>query len=348
MKTRFVCYLACAALGLLGGLACAEEPSTSAKDSEQKRLDAHVSMVYKDTLHCSPGGVYWYTLQKGKGKQVPKEGFVYVHLTEYNMYYDIVSSTRMETAKQLGNYSQASYYSPDLYQMGVGAMMVGLEEILGQMCVGEARRLILPSWLSGYTQDASYPVNSTSMVYDVEVVDATEDIDQYQIDLLEAYRKQYYPATDSLKRGFYKVPLKAGQGDTLAIGTDVKVWYVGKYLDGFCFDTNVADTAKFYFNYVEGSDTKYQKYSVNLKDPETLKDQDGHESAASYDSSNDAISGFHQALRTMRYGETAFFFFHSDFGYKNSQSQQSGSNNKRNGVPPYKPLSFWISVPPQD
>lgn len=344
MKKRFVSYITCAAWALLCGWACAEEVSTSAKDSEQKRLDAHVSMVYKDTLQCSPGGVYWYTLQKGGGKKVPEKGFVYVHLTEYNMYYDIVSSTRMETAKQLGNYSQASYYSPDLYQMGNGAMMVGLEEVLGQMRVGEARRMILPSWLSGYTQDASYPVNSGSMVYDLEVVDATEDIDQYQIDLLEAYRKQYYPTTDSLVRGFYKVPLKAGQGDTLAIGSDVKVWYVGKYLDGFCFDTNVADTAKFYFNYVEGSESKYQKLSVNLKDPETFKNQDGHESAASSSDTNDVIRGFHQALRTMRYGETAFFFFHSDYGYKAQQQRQ----NSQGGVPPYKPLAFWINVPPQD
>ena len=59
-------------------------------------------------------------------------------------------------------------------------------------------------------------------------------------------------------------------------------------MDGFVFDTNIADTARKYHIYDNSSSSKYDSLVVSLKSEDTS-----------------VVRGFYEAIKGMRYGETA-------------------------------------------
>lgn len=319
---------------------CAEEVEMTDREFEERRIAAHVKVNYNDTLSRTALGAYYYTLRKGSGPAMPEDtGYVFVRQNTYNFDYDLTATSYETTAKQLGIFSRNKYYGPLLWRYGFGTNMIGIEEVLQTMRVGEIKRIILPSWLSGYTENASYTENTTPAVYDIEVTGCGIDLDQYQIDTLESFRDRFYPGTDSLKRGFYLKTLTEGGGDTIKTNNTVSIWYIGRFLDGHIFDTNIADTATFYG--LSTSSTRL--FSVKVLADEDIKD----------DTENKSIAGIRHALMNMRVGETAVCFFHSDYGYgaEGSSSQHDkyyNAHKAHSDIQRSMPLCFWIQVPEQD
>jgi len=178
------------------------------------------------------------------------------------------------------------------------------------------------------------------MVYDLELVKVVSDIDKYQIDTLESFRNRHYPGVDSLERGFYKVTLVPGTGDSVKVATTAKAWYIGKFLNGHVFDTNVADTAQKYRIY--DSDNEYSVLQVSMPSEEEEEEDTSEEEGS-------VVKGFSKCMQEMRYGEVAVCFFHSDYGYKLEGKQSSASGTYLGGgIPSYMPLFFWIYVPLDD
>lgn len=330
-------YLTAAVLATIPVLlsSCAREQTESTRQAHEKMLAAHVKVIHHDTLQKTESGLYFTVVHKGSGKPTTDSSIVFVRETVLDLKYNIQASTDESVARQLGAYSQANAYIPLLWYMGSNSIMMGLEEMLLDMREGELRRIWLPYWLSAY-QEGGSSENTTAMVYDLELVRVVSDIDKYQIDTLESFRDRFYPGVDSLERGFYKVTLIPGTGDSVQASTTAKAWYIGKFLNGHVFDTNVADTAQKYRIYNSGKDYLALQVSIPAKDQEEDTNQE----------EGSVVKGFSKCMQDMKYGEVAVCFFHSDYGYKLEGKQSSASGvYLGGGIPSYMPLFFWIYVP---
>ncbi|MDR2584883.1 MAG: hypothetical protein LBC84_01480 [Prevotellaceae bacterium] len=314
---------------------CAREINESARSIEERILKARMQVQYLDTLHKTESGLYYMIQAKGVGKPVEKEGCIYVRFSDFDFNENYVintdgtpSSTEEHVAKQLGLFSFANYYGPDLWYSGVNALAEGIDEMVLSMREGDKRRIWLPSWLSTFGYTGSQQLYSFTTVHDVEVLRVIDNIEKFQIDSLESYRDRYYPGVDSLSYGFYKKTLTNGTGDTLTVGNRVKVWYVGRLLDNFIFDLNVADTAKKY--YIYDSSKSYLAMEGECKEDEVfgIVDNDGN--------SGSTVSGFSKAIFNMKHQEEAVVFFYSDLGY--------GAGDGKSRLFRFAPLVFWLKV----
>lgn len=263
----------------------------------------------------------------------------YYNYYDYPNYYGYGSSSSTtepkllsseeRVAKQMGAFSYTTHYGPVLWFAGANALMEGIDEMILSMKEGDRRRIWLPSWLSSYGYSGSGNRYSVTTIHDVEIVRVVPDIEQFQIDTLESYRDKYYPGIDSLSWGFYKKTLVAGSGDTLKTGNKVRIRFVGRLLDDFIFDLNIADTAKKY-NIFSSSKT-YDPY-----EGECMEDEQVNVINPSTGESSPFCPGFSKAIFTMKHGEEAVVFFHSVFGY--------GAEEGIDNIQPFSPLVFYIRV----
>ena len=169
-----------------------------------------------------------------------------------------------------------------------------------------------------------------NFIYDLKVVEVVNDMNKYQIDKLEKFAKEHYNGLDSICEGFYMLKLKTSDNpaDTIPSATSVKVRYVGKLLDGFCFDTNIQDTAKVYGLYKVGN--AYNSLSVTYYPNGYTIGSDGSRSYSS-----DVIKGFAMAVGRMKYTEEAVAFFWTNLAYGSASSDT---------YPAYAPMCFYIHV----
>ena len=123
--------------------------------------------------------------------------------------------------------------------------------------------------------------------------DESNEVAQY------ASRNWGQTIADTLKTGLHRRSLRTGL-DTATVKDDsiAYVYYVGRFMDGFVFDTNIADTARKYHIYDNSSSSKYDSLVVSLKSEDTS-----------------VVRGFYEAIKGMRYGETAEALFTSTYGY---------------------------------
>jgi len=302
--------------------------------------------------------MYYMIQAKGRGKAVERESYVYVRsstldfFTEdyswgsgtpsyyYDYYYGYTSSGTTDTkllssdeqvAKQLGNFSHATYYGPHLWFAGWNSLMEGIDEMVLTMREGDKRRIWLPSWLTSYGLSGSTNQYSVTTIHDVEILRVVTDMEKFQIDSLESYKNKYYPGLDSLSYGFYKKTLTEGTGDTLKVGNKVSIRYVKRLLDGFIFDLNIADTAKKY-NIFSSSKGYYALVAECMEEEKVRSvDEDGN--------STTLEAGFSKAIFNMKHGEEAVVFFYSVLGY----GVGDGSDNLGK-IQPYSPLVIYIKV----
>ena len=200
---------------MLCTFSCAREVNESARSLEERLLRTRVQVTYLDTLHKTESGLYYMIQAKGTGQSVEKENYLYVRYSDLDFNEDYMwdgsgnlMSSEEAVAKQLGAFSNATYYGPFLWITGVYSQMEGIDEMLLNMREGERRRIWLPSWLSSYGYTGSGQQYTTTTVHDVELLKVITDITQFQIDSLESYRDKYYPGIDSLSYGFYKKTLR--------------------------------------------------------------------------------------------------------------------------------------------
>ncbi|MDD7071877.1 MAG: FKBP-type peptidyl-prolyl cis-trans isomerase [Candidatus Egerieousia sp.] len=330
MNKRLFSIVALLALAAAVALSCAREEDES-EDSIQKRiLDAYV-LTNCPGAHVSQTGLVILNKEEGTGpKAIQKRWGAYISYSKQGLDGVYAEYNMGEIATMLGQYSKTEYYGPTLYLFGVGNTIQGLEETLIGMREGGRATVIIPPWLSGYetvningiVQSNGQRVNAVNFIYDLKVGKVIDSIVRFEIDTLESYRDRFYPGVDSVAQGFYFKRLKTVEGDTIKSEESVNVWYVGRLLDGFVFDTNIADTAKKYGIY--SSSGTYTALSVTYGD-----------TYATMAESNSLVSGFTRALKKMRYGEEGVTFFSSDFGYGYQGSGTIGM---------YQPLCFYLKL----
>lgn len=327
-KINIFMMMAIAAINLAS---CAEEKSETDRDIQERILNAVVETQFPEAKVWDSGLVV-IDYQQGTGDTLDRyEGGFFEYSTQA-LSGNYAETTVEELAKELGTFANSNYYGPKLFQIGYQSTYAGLEEIMTGMQVGAKAKFILPPWLTYIDGVGSAASNgsgdwnvATSVIYEVELKEVITNILDWQIDTMKAYANTHYPGLDTLKSNFYFKKLHDAGGDTLE-NENVNVRYVGRLLDGWVFDTNIADTAKKYGIY--DSSSEYEALSVQFAENLDTMVED-----------NSLVRGFCMALKEMSYGDKAFAMFYSEYGYSSSGSDQIG---------PYQPLIFWLYVEPDE
>ena len=284
-KTTIIFSLLC-----LGLISCAQEKEESDMDIQRRILDAYIH-EYCPTAVQLPSGLTYISQTPGFGEEVIEKGnAVYVNYTTRSLSGTYTSTNDPLILKDLGLFSKATYYGPKLYEVGYGTTFIGVEELLEGMKKGGKATAIVPPWLTGTDYSPSSYNNTTSVIYDIEVTNIITNIENFQTDTIKSDANTHYPGLDTLSAGFYYKVLSEATKDTLVDGDNINIRYVCKLLDGFVFDTNIRDTAKFYGIY--DSSNEYDPLNVVYKDD-----------LSSFVEASSLVQGFCQAIQEMNYEE---------------------------------------------
>lgn len=323
--------------------ACARYESEDNLVSQKRIRDAWMRVNLGREVEADENGLYVFDKSVGSGSEIGDTAFCLVDYTCRDLDGNYTKYTTEEVARIMGTYSNTKYYSPEIFQMGQYKLYTPVENFLRGLKEGGSAQFLLPPEASTYDypkdlkkyyksrgNDGTEPAVSQNYIYDMKVVEVIDDIYQYQIDKLEAFADKNYGGVDSLEKGFYFVKLKEtpSERDTIKSATTVKVHYIGRLLDGFCFDTNIQDSAKVYGLYKLGN--SYEPLSVTYQKNGYSVGEDGKKSYSS-----DVIKGFSMAVGRMKYGEEAIAFFWSPLAYETKSSDS---------YPAYSPMWFYIKV----
>ncbi|MBE6246863.1 MAG: FKBP-type peptidyl-prolyl cis-trans isomerase [Bacteroidales bacterium] len=302
---------------------CAEDKNESDRSIQERILDAYIKEKFPQAKKLE-SGLVMIDFQQGSGEELERRDGGYFEYTTQSLSGDYIETTDEELAKQLGSFSNSNYYGPVLYEMGYKTTYKGLEEVMIGMKIGGKAKFILPPWLSVTGSNGDRWEESANLIYEIELKEVINNIDNWEADTMRRYAAIHYPGLDTLSSHFYFKKLHDAKADSLESET-VQVRYIGRLLDGWVFDTNIADTAKKYGIY----DTENDYNALDFKhsnDIETME-QD-----------NSMVRGFCMALKDMSYGDKAFTMFGSKYGYDYTGKDPIG---------PYQPLIFWLYIEPK-
>lgn len=318
---RYSVKLFLVAVMVLSLFSCAKERYESKKETQERILDSYLAINYPNAERTESGIAILSYNEGSIGNAAEKYAAVYANYSLRSLSGTYTESTDPEIAKKMGSYSKSTYYGPKLFELGYGSTFIGLEEIFIGMKKGGKATFILPPWLTTYSANNDSWNSSVSAIYDIEVTDVITNMIEYEELKMRIFMENNYPAAaDTISKGFYFTKLyDAGAKDTV---TSANVYYIGRLLNGFVFDTNIADSAKKFGIY--DSSKEYTPLSVSYsEDLSAMKDN------------NSLVEGFCKALQMMKYGDKGFTLFSSSLGYSDQSSGQVG---------PFQPLSFWLYV----
>lgn len=324
-------------LALLLLASCAREKSAGLNDDAKRYFDAWISRNHPSATR-TPLGAYVLEETPGTGIDAASLAYIRVNYTTYTLAGQMQNTTVEKVARQNGNYDETKYYGPIVGYRGDGleVMAAGLEEAISTMKVGGRKKVVVPGWLSEaerfYTEE-EYIENcsGTDLIYDLELVDAFDDIEAWELDSLRRYMKINYPSAveDAEQEGFFYVKTRDGLDMEFPSDTTVYINYTGRLLNGRAFDTTVADTAKVWGLY--SSSKTYAQQQVKW----FSSDQD-YTSITLGEDETSVIPGFAYGLSVMHPGEAGKCFFVSKYGYSGS-----GSGNS---IPSFSPLCFELEL----
>lgn len=335
MKFNRIVILALTAAAILSS--CAQIQQEDSSEAQRRVREAWIRMNHPG-LQPTESGMYILENVEGTGSLVPDDScYCFVNYTIQTLDGTYSNTNQVSLLKKLGLYSDTLHYSPSVWSKGTYSLFDCEEEMLAGMRVGGKITALVPPELTlttypddikdimdsyyGYSteQTAQY---STNIIYTIELVDFVEDITEYENNQLKEFSDKYYGGMDTLSDGFYfKKLVSLPDADTIANNTSVYVNYIGKLLDGYCFDTNIQDTAKSYRR------SWADKSPITITYQNTLED---------FKNDNSYVDGFSKAIVGMKLGESAICFFRSDFGYSYQE--------KTNSIPAYSPLWFYIEL----
>ena len=340
-KLRFFSVIAVVACLVV---ACAEKVEDDIEAKRKLAFETWMEM-YGDGATRLSSGVYVKKLSSSSTSSVvkpPVDGnWVSLNYTGRTLYTgNIFVSRDSATARLMGSFEYYTHYVPEFVKFSktdtVG-VIEGVYDALATMNEGDVVRAYIPPSLAYGTYGASfsggYEGQTTSVggdvaiIMDLELEKIVADPVSYETELVQqfAYNKWGKRVDDTIAKNVYRQTLELGKKDTLTVSDDttVCVYYVGRFLDGFIFDTNIADTAKKYNIYDTSIGTKYDSLKISTNGTDT-----------SY------IQGFYKAIVGMKFGETAETVFTSLYGYgSTAQTPDDGT-----WINPYTPLRYTIEV----
>lgn len=331
-----------AASVLLMSASCAKDMNDTANDQQERVLDAYIEKYNADNgtdVRKEASGLTILEYEKGYG-QLAREGmFVYADYDSYSLDGKLIEVGDKELAKQMGIYSAGNYYGPTLFTISDGSITEGMKELLTKTTQGSKVKAIIPPWLtrisSANENNKTEQTESENILYDMKIGSVITNMAQFEKDTMAKYVSLRYPDMEEKSDGFYFKSIKEIRNDTIASGTEVRFRYVGKLLDGYVFDTNIADTAKKYNIFDSSRD--YSK-GLNIFFSETYEGMTST-SDESIDNNTAVLEGVARALKLMYLKEEAVTVFKSEYGYG-----EEGNFEENRGVPKYQPLVFYLYI----
>lgn len=335
-------------------VSCGKDPSDSENDKQRRVLDAYIQK-YNETngtdLQAEESGLFVIENRKGEGRPVEKDKYVYAYYEQMMLDGTYMWVSTPEMAKKLGTFAYTDYYGPSLFDMSDYTMTQGIKEILMLTNQGGYIDAVVPPWLNkvqsgNASSNQTYDIN---LRYRFKIERVIDDIKQFQIDTMEAYMHKYYNGIDSLSEGFYFVKLHDAGRDTIPAQTEVYYRYIGKLLDGYVFDTNIADSAKKYKiydntkDYSSGASIAYMSTYEEMSSSSSSSSSSSGTVSSSTGSSGSVIPGFAKALKKMSYGDEAIAVFYSYLAYG-----AEGNTSGRAGIPAFQPVVFYIKIDEKD
>ena len=350
MKKVFYTALYIAAAMILAG--CAKTVTPGPNEANKRYFEAWMQKFHPEATQ-SGLGIYILSETEGEGVEVKDNGYALINYKTTDLEGNISSFTDANTAKQLGTYSETSYYGPKFTTTHKTTIQAGVGDALYGMKAGGYKKVIIPSWLMTakefetaqdyldyYDEDNS--ASYTSSIYEIEVVDYTEDIDKWQIDSMVRFFSNDkvmidgtpadrvfsgMTAADSVKTGFYyKTLVEPTDTTSFAKDTTVYINYTGKLLNGLVFDTTIERVAK--DNGLYSPLKTYKPVQINWGEKYSEITMGSDKSTV--------VEGFSLTLWQMRAKEKGVGVFYSNYGY-----QYSGSGSS---IPGYAPLIFEIEL----
>ena len=338
MKMKKTIILIAAALA---AVSCAKSVSLGTNELAKKYFDAWASQ-HCEGITPTPLGSYVLSYEDGDGVCIDDSLYLRMHYTITDLDGTISSSSREEVSKQLGEYSANNYYGPEVQYRGDYSLYAGIEELLSGAHVGMKVRAVVPGWLQSTTayetaQEYIDNVTGTDTIYDLEIIEAFNDVVRWEIDSLVRYLAVNYPSVNPAdttdesefnKYGFYLVKTKLTDcpDSTYTADTQVYLNYTASLPDGRIVDTTIEKTAKDAGLY--SSSTSYGPTYV------TWADEYSEMTLGSSESS--AIDGFLYAVSKMQPHEKATAIFYSGLGY--------GSSGSGTTIPAYSPMIFELEL----
>ncbi|MBP5625578.1 MAG: FKBP-type peptidyl-prolyl cis-trans isomerase [Bacteroidales bacterium] len=342
-------YLGLAALLLS---ACAKTPNPGKNAAAKRYLDSWIQVNHPDAQK-TPLGAYVLEETPGTGAAVgaaDTDAYVRVECTISDLAGAISYTSDATLARQLGTYSEQGYYGPVTWRRSDNALVAGLEELVGSMRCGGAKKVVIPGWLMGADSQTGLPIiydtaqeyldkisGGSPSIYTVTLKEIVPDIVKWETDSVDRYVARLFPGTsvkDTLARGFY-YRRTAAPSDEEAFHKDTTIYinYIGRRLDGVVFDTNIADTAKYYGLYSASrtyGPAKIKWYGADQGYSDITMTASGSSAAGS------VVNGFSKALDQMHPHEKGTAVFYSGWGY--------GSRSSGSTIPAYSPLRFDLEI----
>ncbi|NVO10876.1 MAG: FKBP-type peptidyl-prolyl cis-trans isomerase [Bacteroidales bacterium] len=284
---------------------------------EMARLQAWLQ-VNKITTTPTASGLYFIDIKDGNGLAPKDSNYVVLSYEVRDLDGNLYETTNKDVAKLYDIFAATKHYVPSYTQyLSKVSVLKGLVEALSMMKEGGKARLIMPSKLA-YGAGASGIPSYKTLIYDVELKKIVADPKAYEKDSISRYLSHHPGYTSFNDSLYYKKTVEGTRQCIVANDSVVQVYYVGRFLDGFVFDTNIDTVA-----------LKNNIYSTS-KTYETLNFTVGSDSYA---------PGFNLAVKKMIEGEWATFVIPS-FNMYGAEGQSSGTTP----IPPYATLIFDIKL----
>lgn len=272
----FLRYALLTLVAAAGFTSCAEKVDIDMTIEEQQSLDAWVA---KHVNKNGPRAVrqengLWVEIDNyGDTESLATNDtvtWVKYNFTLRDMTGNVIFSRYEDVAKWQGTHTKYTHYVPDYILCGEypSNLLQGTHYLMRntltnhdgtkfKMHVGSKGTLYIPSSLAygatGTSNDAGYggqySLNgSVPSIIDFEIVHVTKDpVKDEEKDVSEfiASTGNWKPVNDTLDYLYvdkkFRLPEgeEAYKGDSIKVDSTVKIWYVGKFLDGFVFDTNI-------------------------------------------------------------------------------------------------------------
>lgn len=349
---KLIRTLTLAALAALA-LACAKEDTPSV-DIEQISLDAWMQR-HTSGFTRHDNGLYTKVLRAATSAAdtLPEEeDWIEIRFTGYSLP-DLPLSPTGEMfvtrdsliARQYGTWTAKTHYAPKKVILATLQTYATLTEAMVQtirmMRPGEIREFYAPSALAyGSAGTTSYTygdwgyqgqnplagnVPSHMEIELVRIIGPQQAMLDDQNTQVQAFAQQHLglAAADSLKDNFYLkyTPLDP-LADTIGADSTTHIYYVGMFLDGHVFDTNIDSIAA-----------------------RAWGDRTHHDSLTYIPSGGSLIEAFRIAVDTMTYDSWGEMVFSSDYGYGTGNAPSVGTGAAE--IDPYTPLHFRFYIAPK-
>ena len=301
-------------------MSCAKEENESIDAVQDRLLKSYITVVHLDTLQPTALGYYVIKISEGTGAS-PKIGdWVRWDQVQRSLDETVITVTEKADAIQYGQYNanmQTVHYVPNYGYVDENYIARCLADIFPQMKTGAKYRLFVPARLMS-PKGSSIQSGYQSYIFDIILREVITDPLQCELDQITDYRDLFYSEiADSLQYGLYYktiyiAPDTVWQADSLGVfqpiekdttsvvdGKKAHVTYVGRFLDGFVFDTNIIDSAK----------------AHNIYDPSRSYDTLMVNVGNVGDSGVGVVAGFEKIVRQLKSGDKGIGFFISELGY---------------------------------